>query len=83
MIYHIPESSRLISYYNLITKSQVTFELDRNIGYYNQAVLTKDNKIFIVGRNVYELNIVAQKLELKAPMIGYYRDYAAVVYEST
>jgi len=46
-----------MSFFNLLTKSQVTFKMDREFpGHIDYSVNTKDGKLLIIGDNrVYEL----------------------------
>ena len=59
-----------ISYFNLLTKSQITFEIDKvfpeNI---NSTVTTKDKRLFIIGiKKTHELYVAANSFKDRAEM---------------
>jgi len=60
----------MISFYNLVSKSQVTFKTDKEFpSEINKTITTKDNRIFIIGdENAHEFEIVANILRDKAMM---------------
>ena len=59
-----------MSFFNLLTKSQVTFKMDREFpGHIDYSVNTKDGKLLIIGDNrVYELQFLTNALCDKAAM---------------
>jgi len=72
-----------ISYFNLLTKSQVSFEIDNVFpDYINLTVTTKDKRLFIIDLwKAYEFYVTTNSLKDKADMSDK-RYRAAVVYES-
>ena len=53
-----------VSYLNLITKSQITFEIDRQFPEdINKTVTTKDKRLFIIGElKAFEFYLAANSL---------------------
>jgi len=74
----------MISYFNLITKSQITFQTERQFPrYYNAKVTTKDKKVFLIGdKKTFEFYLTINKLEDRAEM-KVEREATAIAYEPT
>jgi len=73
-----------VSFFNLLTKSQVSFKSDKPFPeYINYTVTTKDKRLFIIGeKEVFEFCLAANTLQDRASMNeGSYG--RAVAYEST
>ena len=53
-----------VSHFNLLTKSQITFEIDRQFpDRINKTVTTKDKRLFIIGREkAFEFYLAANSL---------------------
>jgi hypothetical protein len=52
-----------VSHFNLLTKSQITFEIDRQFPYINKTVTTKDKRLFIIGyEKAFEFYLAANSL---------------------
>jgi len=68
IIHHTSED--MISYYNLVSKIQVTFKIDKEFpDYINYTVTTKDNRMFIIGKfRAFEFDIADNTLQDRAEM---------------
>ena len=64
VMYYIQPNSTMICYYNILSKSQITYNIDKQIPLYNATVTTKDHRIFIIGwkKDTYELYLSTNSL---------------------
>ena len=74
----------MISFFNILTKSLITYHLNIVIGDgrdINKLVTTKQKRLFIIGRgNTYEYYLAA-KMILEKKKMNHIRTRAAAVYE--
>jgi len=74
-----------VSFYNLLTKSQITFLTDREFPDFLVSMTTKDNRLFSIGTyRAFELMFASRSLLDKAKL-NEARTYcfSSIVYEPT